>query len=194
MRCAEFETRLNDLLDSRLRPDADSLLCAHARKCPACGELLYAQELLFEVLDAQPRPDSASDLAARVLVDLEANAPPARVAAPREKRRVNARSFVWASAASLLVAAGIIWTLNRPGAPGGPAVALQGASGQHASSLPTLPLSLQNSAYFDLMRDAMSEVPTVVDDVATPFRPLATSMGAAFNALRNSLPNLRNAG
>ena len=63
MRCAEFESRLNDLLDRRMRPDADALLGAHARKCESCGELLFAQELLFEGLSAQPRPEPSAKVA-----------------------------------------------------------------------------------------------------------------------------------
>jgi hypothetical protein len=48
MRCAEFESRLNDLLDERVEPAADAILAEHAQRCPRCAELATSHELLLE--------------------------------------------------------------------------------------------------------------------------------------------------
>jgi hypothetical protein len=39
VRCDEFEIRLNELLDQRLRPESDVRLGQHARRCGKCREL-----------------------------------------------------------------------------------------------------------------------------------------------------------
>ena len=54
MQCAEFETRLNDLLDERLSPSVDSCLVEHAQSCACCSELLFTHELLLEGVQALP--------------------------------------------------------------------------------------------------------------------------------------------
>jgi hypothetical protein len=48
MRCAEFEARLNDVIDERAEPAADAVLAEHAERCPRCAELAASHELLLE--------------------------------------------------------------------------------------------------------------------------------------------------
>src|SRR5262245_5448721 len=66
MQCAEFENRLNRLLDSRLSPDDDGPLNDHAHECEGCSSLLHAQHVLFSGLRAS-RPGAPADLADRVV-------------------------------------------------------------------------------------------------------------------------------
>lgn len=47
MRCNEFESRLNDLLDLRRTPSADPQLLGHAAGCGDCREQLAACDALF---------------------------------------------------------------------------------------------------------------------------------------------------
>jgi hypothetical protein len=57
MKCVEFETRLNDLLDERVAPVApnvDGRLLDHAQNCARCSDLLSAHEALLEGVAAMP--------------------------------------------------------------------------------------------------------------------------------------------
>ncbi|MFM8253344.1 MAG: hypothetical protein ACKOBW_17265 [Planctomycetota bacterium] len=51
MNCADFETRLNDLLDDRQTPSDDPQLFQHARECLACRQLLVQLQTMAEVSD-----------------------------------------------------------------------------------------------------------------------------------------------
>jgi hypothetical protein len=54
MRCVEFETRLNELLDGRASPAVDAALSAHARRCPSCAEMLAGYEALLDGVASLP--------------------------------------------------------------------------------------------------------------------------------------------
>jgi hypothetical protein len=70
MRCAEFEARLNDVLDERAEPAADRSLAEHAERCPRCAELAASHELLLEGTRLLPkvelRPAERATLARHV--------------------------------------------------------------------------------------------------------------------------------
>ncbi len=51
MRCRAFDQRLDDLLDRRESPNADSLLQAHASCCPRCSTLLHAHGQLLTTMN-----------------------------------------------------------------------------------------------------------------------------------------------
>jgi hypothetical protein len=44
--CHQFERRIQDLLDSRIDPETDDLLCAHSAICESCHQSLMAYSLL----------------------------------------------------------------------------------------------------------------------------------------------------
>ncbi len=54
MKCVEFESRLNDLLDERRSPGRDRGLSQHAELCAGCADLLAAHETLLEGVAALP--------------------------------------------------------------------------------------------------------------------------------------------
>jgi hypothetical protein len=60
MRCAEFEARLNDVLDERVEPAADAVLAEHAERCPRCAELAASHELLLEGARLMPKVELRS--------------------------------------------------------------------------------------------------------------------------------------
>jgi len=82
MRCAEFESRLNDLLDERVEPAGDAVLTEHAERCPQCAELVAAHELLLEgtrlLPKVQLRPGERETLGRRVIAAMVADGPPFR--------------------------------------------------------------------------------------------------------------------
>jgi hypothetical protein len=47
VRCEEFESRLNQILDRRRNPRSDAELSLHAASCPECGDLLAGYQALF---------------------------------------------------------------------------------------------------------------------------------------------------
>lgn len=96
MRCDEFESRLQELLDQRRSPDRDERLAAHVACCEPCGALLAGCEALVEGVAAWDAPAPAGDLVARVIHDWR----PVPKARPR--RHVFAGLAI---AATLLVAA-----------------------------------------------------------------------------------------
>lgn len=105
MRCEEFETRLNDLIDERAQPAADAILCEHASRCPACAKLLREYAMLLAGVTALPCPEVPPGLGLRVVADWRA--------APR---RAPLRRRTMAMAAALLVAAipTVAWLLRAP--------------------------------------------------------------------------------
>ncbi len=82
MRCAEFESRLNDLLDERVEPAADAVLTEHAERCPQCAELVTSHELLLEgtrlLPKVQLRSGESELLGRRVVAAVAVEGPPFR--------------------------------------------------------------------------------------------------------------------
>ncbi len=70
MRCAEFELRLNDVLDQRLWLDSDLALAEHARHCQPCASLAASYEAMIHGLEQAKIPESSFELSARVLAAL----------------------------------------------------------------------------------------------------------------------------
>ena len=108
MRCEEFEIRLDELIDSRTRPSADTALVAHASQCASCERLLRDYESLLDGVAHMPMPSVPAGLPLRVVADWRAVP---RTRAPRR------RAFAaLALAATLLVAAipAIAWLMRAP--------------------------------------------------------------------------------
>jgi hypothetical protein len=54
LKCVEFESRLNDLLDERRSPGRDRGLSQHAEHCAGCADLLAAHDVLLDGVAALP--------------------------------------------------------------------------------------------------------------------------------------------
>lgn len=129
MQCAEFESRLNDLLDERLRLDADFLLAEHARGCRECRNLAAAYEAVVSGLEQSRPGEPRADLTARVLADVAiasgdlSSSPSApgdddsRPSLPQRRRRFDGRylhrrvSTFAALAAAVLLAVVLRWAV-----------------------------------------------------------------------------------
>lgn len=74
MQCAEFEDRLNELLDEREQPSFDAELAAHAAACARCADSLAACQLLLDGIACLPGVQLSSNeehaLTARVLAEM----------------------------------------------------------------------------------------------------------------------------
>jgi hypothetical protein len=75
MRCAEFEARLDHLLDQRLAPGLDPEIVEHVHSCFACSELLSSHESLLVAVRSMPavrlRQPGERSLAQRVIAEME---------------------------------------------------------------------------------------------------------------------------
>jgi hypothetical protein len=115
MHCREFEARLNEVLDSRGDPEADSRLLAHAHSCWSCQELLAGERALRTGLAqlAPPRPHPR--LARRVVLEV---APHASLVASRASlRKWLAVGTLLGSAAAMLFAVTLVWQARRVAGP-----------------------------------------------------------------------------
>jgi hypothetical protein len=115
MKCTDFEHRLNQLLDDRLRPESDPQLLAHAEGCFDCREMLAAQESLFLGM-AQLKRRSVSDMEAgfgpRVLSEL--NASEAQISLPPPARQPIRWTSVLSVSLAVLMAVSVgMWIVAR---------------------------------------------------------------------------------
>jgi Putative zinc-finger len=109
MKCDEFETRLNELLDARASLEGDEQLRAHAAICESCRQDLATVGMIVSELAHRPRPMPSAGLATRVVAEF--TAPQVE---HRTVRRVMAYAF--AAAAVLLIAAFPAWRWWNDGA------------------------------------------------------------------------------
>jgi hypothetical protein len=110
MQCHEFEDRLNDVLDERANPAADSRLAAHAADCDDCRGRLAGSRLLLRGLSRLTVPAPAADFASRVVA--RAAAPPPVAGRPASKFWL-ACGVLLSSAAAALLAISIVWYARR---------------------------------------------------------------------------------
>lgn len=103
MRCEDFEIRLNDVLDERRTLASDAELAEHARRCGACGELARGYEELLAGLSHE-LPPAPIWLAERAVEEALLK-PPGDQSRPRFIERLP----LFALAASVLIAAGVMW-------------------------------------------------------------------------------------
>jgi hypothetical protein len=117
MQCAEFESRLNDLLDQRRWLDADPRLAEHVRRCGECRHLAAAYEAVVAGLEQSRVPEPGPALTGRVLADFAADSKPLpqRSRPARGAPSPGRYAMVAALAATILLAAALRWTL-RPAA------------------------------------------------------------------------------
>ena len=213
MQCEAFETRLNQLLDRRERPEVDDYLLAHAQRCEACRELLAVQELLFDGLELLERPEVSGRFAQRV------------VTSAASSRRSSARSAPrWLVVAASLAAIAIVAVFAGPrlfsrgdskvAGPTKPAKSSSGLRGASAlvspgrvpgkgekrfdqKTAPTAPgaSELAHQDYRRMLEQFPNRLPEVqrdalesVEQIPGGLKPIATSFGVAVGLIRNTLP------
>ncbi len=202
MQCDDFETRLQSLLDDRQPPERDASLQAHAAWCERCGQLLRTQEGLMRALRSVPVHPS-EDFSRRVIAEAKVG-------------RASANQRPWALVPAALVALAASWLIfmsgptaqNTSSTPisAEPRVAEQIRPSNSGSELPQLVLSegaLSQEEQLDESLVALgsavqeifnrfSEAPfdelQSVDRITGGFRPIATTLNVAFDALRRTLP------
>ncbi|HUY90742.1 MAG TPA: hypothetical protein VMV10_18555 [Pirellulales bacterium] len=207
MQCAEFESRLNDLLDERLRLDADFLLSEHARCCRECRNLAAAYEAVVVGLEQSRPPEPGVDLAARVLTDMAVASGsclprPAALTEGHSKRVLPGRqrlfdgrilhrrvSMLAALAAAMLLAVALRWAV-------GP-IAMEPAGRNHDGLAPQKqpgePLVVQHAMAPDTVARLSGRQPPILEEQATgsdSFRGLAAETSQSFAVAMQLFPGV----
>jgi hypothetical protein len=216
MRCAQFENRIQNLLDERGRPEVDAMLRQHAGDCPDCRQRLAGYEALLEGVAARRRSNDVSRqgdvFASQVLQEL-------RDTRPRPVRWRLAAAAIAASMAATLILRNPLAEVPKPVLP-----AKSVASGQDPGKdrlVPRVAHAIKPSTRFsntadsreDIARDGLSLAAVVlrvpggnaaaaaanrvsqfgpqppwVDEVTSPLRPLASPMAEALKSLLKAMP------
>lgn len=216
MRCDEFQDRWQKLLDARQLPERDDLLCAHAAMCDDCGRLLRTQTILFRELARQQRKTQQSQ---RDSATTDSNRQRSKFARKWGKPIVFGLAI--AGSMLILLIPGVRQIINNDpnqrtesrvanvSNTGVPQAALvvktRGNRSADAQSKIKPGASSEKDAQAEkealrkLMQDVaakLSDVPEEqlepLDHIASGFRPLANTLGAAWDALRRTIPVRRN--
>jgi anti-sigma factor RsiW len=175
MHCDEFENRLNELLDRRIAPDDDSVLCSHASRCPQCADTMSAHLAVAAALKDLP-PELPDETFPFAVMNRFENEP--TVSAGRQRLQWVVTSLV--TAAAILIAL----TLWRGG-------------GNSPTSIPGgLADSEEFPAGYERLAEETQQLATlianrqyeVMNELAEGIKPVANSFGAAYDALRRTLP------
>ena len=207
MQCHEFDDRLQLLLDHRLAPSNDALLCEHAEQCRACADLLRAQTRLFQGLASSARCNA--QLAGAVAFS-EQTVRNHQQQSLRSRRAW--RSLGWFSALSTITACGWLAFTFLPihsqpsqvvkeditpntlpqATVAAPVLALSQptATSPRGASLPSQSYG-QYRQVLESLAVQIGESPQLEDVGATlqpGLRPIRSSFGLALDALRRTLP------
>jgi hypothetical protein len=175
MRCDEFETRLNELLDRRIAPDDDSTLCSHAHRCRKCADSMAAHLAVTAALRDLP-PESPDEAFRFAVMNQLVN----EQAAPVDRRRWQWTIALVATAASALLAFTLWRGAVNPGDPSG--------LGEDVVSIELPP---EFNQFAEETQQIAAHITTrqleVMSEFAEGIKPVATSFGAAYDALRHTL-------
>ena len=96
MRCEEFESRINELLDERHPPHADERVADHVRECDACADVLAGYQQALDVVRGGAPVERDTNPTAEIVAKVQL--------AARRGRRLWTTLVPLAVAASLLIA------------------------------------------------------------------------------------------
>jgi hypothetical protein len=217
MRCSEFEQRWQQLLDDRRPLDCDPAAATHQLQCDACRELAETMRQVDWVVGTWQTPSLPEGFADRVAAAAQSELPPrgtllaGRAAEPtqpaspsgqRDSRSASFTRSLWMALLAAAAVAGVVWTAWPPQADEGPAEPRPGALAGPATA-PRLPSEPEvdgelASEFVRAFSTLAAQFPSA--EAARAFgaldpvtRPITSSFGTAFDALRRSVPtvNLR---
>lgn len=197
MQCAEFEDRLNRLLDHRLAPDEDAALTDHTHDCEECASLFHAQQRLFVGLK-QSRVQPPVELASRVVAQQHWD-----VTRRRNVWRNAGWAMLLASAASLggLAMMAIAARDDQPAVVKAPPANVKANPGQ-GLAVGELGATKSRDAksdeklgeYFVVLENFASQIgeskefDEMSESLEPGIKPIRSSFGLAIDALRRTLP------
>lgn len=213
MRCDEFDERVHRLLDDRMPIHGDQRLLEHAEACSKCRGLLGTYDDLFGGLESGQIPEVSPGFTQRVVAQV-CTGQPQTEPSPKRARRWYALAAV-AIAAALLIA--IFPLLRSRLAPNQPNVPKLVEDNHKEQGEPPAPKSTNGETLHDdapqvalepgdvhpdaeaeakQLRDLVDQLaPSLpytrivpVDQIRGGFRPIASSLAVAIDALRNTIP------
>jgi len=204
MKCEEFESRLQDLLDFRESPNLDDQLAAHAGDCANCRRVLSATNTIFDGLALNDLHEPAASFTEQIVAEV------ARNELRRLPRAVGAISMLAVVAATLLLAAlpglnSLLEPKNQPGEVTNSSKKSESDSeGQLVQAVPTelgSAVIAEDSAHGSdadaefrerfgaLDLSSFSEVPHQINSDQIPgVRPIKCSFTVAFDLIRRTIP------
>lgn len=209
MRCDELEQRVQELLDQRRHPDADLEIVRHTLQCRGCRRRVDAYLALCETIDRSPARVAAGQLQRAVRARGDQGL--------RFDRSLRGPIGLAVTAACVLVAVGLLvrWTGTRRGPLGqgprdrwAPPVAAASATRGPWPDAGTLDAQQQYRAMYQMTVAAVARLPDAVltapssetrvarlgggrrwiEPVTRSIRPLTSSVSAALEVLRRTLP------
>jgi hypothetical protein len=185
MKCAEFQTRFQQVLDVRNTPACDEQLLAHAAECEECRSLLEGWEAFCSGFDTQSVPELDANFADGVVA--------ASLVAPSSSPRSALIATLIAVAAVALLAAIPLYRLMTA-EPATLAPSPEVAIVEPAA--PEIKEHRVDAAEFAEMVDRITPwIPEVtpermapVDRLAGQFKPVTASFTVAYETLRRTIP------
>lgn len=202
MRCVEFQQRWQLLLDQRRSPEDDKILRAHADGCPDCDEFLQLQTILFREVARTRSTNIPSGARSRqrwantMLIALSVACSLLVVVVPAWRHmqrrydgdRLN-RSVVLTGQRGGISPG--LWVAKTPSL----AQPRVSETSPRIAPLNAVALTAEQESLRKLMQDMaarLSDVPEEklepLDRIAGGFRPLANTLGVAWDALRRTIP------
>jgi hypothetical protein len=186
MECVDFESRLQDALDERGRPEADAALVEHLHGCPACRGLAQSLGLVLDAVMNLPTPPAPANLARRVLAEL--GRPEPEIVQLRPARRWMAVGAAAAVMAAISVSVGY-WIGRRDvSARDLEPIAIRDVPTQ-ADSPDAIAGAFWNASFGSDGRPvAASDETRWGQDVQTSLEPVTRSTAAALDSLWQAIP------
>jgi predicted anti-sigma-YlaC factor YlaD len=174
MHCEEFKTRLDSILDDRLKFSGDPRLRAHARRCTGCAEWLQAHTALLTTVEKIPLAAPRADFSIRVLQSFDAD--------QRRVQRQQRKRVTWAVAGLAIAAVLLLMVFNGRD----PVPAVGPANVPHQTVQPLASLDYQR-----WLADAdhiTSQQRAWVSELAQGLKPVTSSVQSALHTLWRNLP------
>ena len=183
MKCAEFQTKFQNILDLRETPNCDEQLMAHAAQCEQCQAMLDGWESFSMGFDAQTIPELSSSFADDVVA--------ASLVTQSSTSRFAIASLIAIAAAVLLATIPLDRMLTAPTQPDPvPEIVVVDPKNPIVEDDPIDP-----AEFAELVERITPWIPEVtpermapVDRLAGRFKPVTTSFAVAYETLRQTIP------
>jgi len=190
MKCDEFESRLNAVLDERRHGEFDVELSQHRAACPRCHDLASAYDVLLNGFYTLKTPELPADFAQRVLAEMQVR--------PAPTRRFALASAALATAAAVAIAAYLPWRTSSESA--APQIA---AAPKTAVAVPQAQVAAHarpfDAAPADINWEELGDIPLVgpvltsmsdKDQKTDPYAAIARGTGQGLASVVLSMPGL----
>ena len=197
MKCGEFETRIQSVLDCRESLGDDQTLREHADQCADCAAVLDAYNAMLDAVEIHETPELDDDFGQRVV---QLTFAPQAAGSANSRYATRAMVVALASIAALIMISVLprLWISHDPApSPGGPTGTLQ-LTGPGTPSEPSTTTEDPEqivasdpdwrSLWSQLSSRIASEDLQPIETLAEGIRPITNSLTTAVDGLRTTFP------